>query len=90
MRLAQASYRRCMQRFYSTADWHGGMYAALKSYSLSSIPHAVIFFLVFLFTLFLQQNLPFSHFFTVLCHLFSLTLSLITINVRCWSVSGYL
>ena len=77
--------------YRTSTDWHGGMCAALQSHSLGSVPSAVIlFFLVFLFTLFLQQNLNTFYFFslfTVLCHLFSLTLSLITVNVgRCQAI----
>jgi len=45
------------------------MYAALQSYSLASIPSVVIlFFLVILFTLFLQQNLLYTFSFFSLFH----------------------
>ena len=71
------------------------MYAALQPYSLGLIPSALILFFWFSIyfvstTKFTLYFILFSHLFTVLCHLFSLTLSLITVNVRCWSVSGYL
>jgi len=50
-------------------------YAALQSYGLGSIPRALIFF-SFLYFLCVYNKIyfilfTFSHFFTVLCHLFS-------------------
>jgi len=68
-------YILSVQQLHSIAVWHGGKYAALQFYDLGSIPRrTILFFYLICFydkIYFTLYRPTFSHFFTVLCHLFS-------------------
>jgi len=62
------------------------MYAALQSYSLGSLPHVVILFLRFsiYFVFTIKVTSYFFSLFHYIMPLIQLTLSLMTVNVRCY------
>ena len=64
------------------------MYAALRSYSLGSLPRAVILFLFSFFYLLRFYNKNYFSLFYCIMPLIQLTLSLMTVNVRTFRTSN--